>query len=67
MKDIIYREDAIRLAKQGQIQGFEWQFKKLCELPSAQPEWRIGEWIEKPNISECDYELHTMGMISEGW
>ena len=38
MNDLISRQDAIRLAEQGQIQGFEWQFKKLCELPSAQPE-----------------------------
>ena len=34
MGDLISRQDAIRLAEQGQIQGFEWQFKKLCELPS---------------------------------
>ena len=38
MNDMISRADAIRLAEQGQIQGFEWQFKKLCELPSAEPE-----------------------------
>lgn len=36
--DLISRQDAIRLAEQGQIQGFEWQFKKLCTLPSAEPE-----------------------------
>ena len=38
MGDLISRQDAIRLAEQGQIQGFEWQFKKLCELSSAEPE-----------------------------
>ena len=38
MSDLISRQDAIRLAEQGQIQGFEWQFKKLCALPSAEPE-----------------------------
>ena len=38
MSDLISRQDAIRLAEQGQIQGFEWQFKKLCDLPSAEPE-----------------------------
>ena len=38
MGDLISRQDAIRLAEQGQIQGFEWQFKKLCTLPSAEPE-----------------------------
>ena len=38
MNDSINRQQAIRLAEQGQIQGFEWQFKKLCALPSAEPE-----------------------------
>ena len=38
MSDLISRQEAIRLAEQGQIQGFEWQFKKLCTLPSAEPE-----------------------------
>jgi hypothetical protein len=47
MSDLINRQDAIRLAEQGQIQGFEWQFKKLCTLPSAQPEPAIPlSWIE---------------------
>lgn len=45
MSDLIYRQDAIRLAEQGQLQGFEWQFKKLCELPSAEPERKKGKWI----------------------
>lgn len=38
MKEMIYKNDAIRIAEQGQVQGFEWQFKKLCSLPSEQPE-----------------------------
>lgn len=46
MGDLISRQDAIRLAEQGQIQGFEWQFKKLCELPSTQSERKKGKWIE---------------------
>ena len=49
MGDLISRQDAIRLAEQGQIQGFEWQFKKLCELPSAEPErkkWTTEEVAE---------------------
>lgn len=33
--DYIRREDAIRLAEQGQVQGFPWQFQKLLRLPSA--------------------------------
>ena len=44
MSDLINRQDAIRLAEQGQIQGFEWQFKKLCALPSAEPR-KKGKWI----------------------
>ena len=38
MKELIDKNDAIRIAEQGQVQGFEWQFKKLCSLPSEQPE-----------------------------
>ena len=38
MKELINRDDAIRIAEQGQVQGFEWQFKKLCSLPSEQSE-----------------------------
>lgn len=44
MNDLISRQEAIRIAEQGQVQGYEWQFKKLCELPSVQP--RKGKWIE---------------------
>lgn len=57
MSDMISRQDAIRLAEQGQIQGFEWQFKKLCELPSAQPERKKGKWLRSGNCIfpyECD-------------
>ena len=46
MDDLISRQDAIRLAEQGQIQGFEWQFKKLCTLPSAEPKHKKGKWIK---------------------
>ena len=38
MKELIDKNDVIRIAEQGQVQGFEWQFKKLCSLPSEQPE-----------------------------
>lgn len=45
MDDLIRRSDAIRLAEQGQIQGFEWQFKKLCELPDVEPEYKeLQDW-----------------------
>ena len=43
MNDLISRRDAIRIAEQGQVQGFEWQFKKLCKLPSAQSERAIKD------------------------
>lgn len=44
--DCISREEAIRLAEQGQIQGYEWQFKKLCTLPSVTPKPKIGKWLD---------------------
>ena len=33
--EYIRREDAIRLAEQGQVQGFPWQFQMLVRLPPA--------------------------------
>ena len=33
--DYIRRGDAIRLAEQGQVQGFPWQFQMLVRLPPA--------------------------------
>ena len=56
--DMISRQDAIRLAEQGQIQGFEWQFKKLCELPSAEPDLRgkcAGCFYVTGNYGACDF------------
>jgi hypothetical protein len=44
--DCISRDEAIRLAEQGQIQGYEWQFKKLCTLPSVTPQPKIGKWLD---------------------
>ena len=51
MDDLIRRSDAIRLAEQGQIQGFPWQFEQLVKLSSAQPERKKGEWIA--TYSDC--------------
>ena len=48
--DCISREEAIRIAEQGQIQGYEWQFKKLCTLPSVTPQQ--ANWIPIKDISE---------------
>ena len=44
--DCISREEAIRIAEQGQVQGYEWQFKKLCNLSSVQPVRKKGKWIK---------------------
>lgn len=54
MGDLISRQDAIRLAEQGQIQGFEWQFKKLCMLPSAEKAQLSGE--DATSICKCPCE-----------
>lgn len=53
-EDAISRQAAIRLAEQGQVQGFEWQFKQLIDLPSVSTEktrmdWNYGEIKELMN------------------
>ena len=35
MDEYIRKQDAIRLAEQGQVQGFPWQFQMLVRLPPA--------------------------------
>ena len=35
--DCVSRREVIRLAEQSQIQGFEWQIRKLVTLPSVTP------------------------------
>jgi len=54
-EDCISREEAIRVAEQGQLQGYEWQFKKLCTLPSVTPTRPNGKWkrISPAGIYEC--------------
>lgn len=60
-EDCISREAAIRIAEQGQIHGYEWQFKKLTILPAVTPKTKIGHWIfvdkakEHAHCSECGY------------
>ena len=54
-EDCISRQEAIRIAEQGQIQGYVWQFKKLCTLPSVEPERKMGKWHL---LDEC---------ANEGW
>lgn len=57
--DCISREEAIRVAEQGQVQGYEWEFKKLCTLPSVTPKQKVGKWIEycyqNLSCSNCGY------------
>ena len=47
-EDAINRAAAIRLAEQGQVQGFEWQLQKLIALPPVTPTRKKGRWIRKP-------------------
>ena len=51
--DAISRDDAIRLAEQGQIQGFEWQFKKLCTLPLVTPQPKAGHYEKHIDHTDC--------------
>ena len=58
-EDAISRQDAIRIAEQGQIQGYIWQFKKLIELPPVSSLEKSNKWIP---VSErlpekCGYYL----------
>lgn len=46
--DYIHREDAIRLAEQGQVQGFPWQFQMLIRLPPA-------DVVEVVRCGKCRY------------
>jgi DNA-directed RNA polymerase subunit RPC12/RpoP len=57
MSDLISRQDAIRIAEQGQIQGYMWQFEQLVKLPSAE---KTGKWTKetkhyKDQLQEFDY------------
>lgn len=49
-EDYISRQEAIRVAEQGQIQGYEWQFKKLCNLPSVIPKSTDTEELGKTDV-----------------
>lgn len=57
--DTISRQAAIRIAEQGQVQGYEWQFKELVKLPPVTPQPKMGRWIRVTDRSghlvwECD-------------
>ena len=47
MSDLISRQEAIRIAEQGQVQGYEWQFKELVKLPSVTPQEPTDTWSIK--------------------
>lgn len=51
-KEYISREDAIRLAEQGQVQGFPWQFQMLVGLPSA-------DVVQVVRCKDCKYNATT--------
>lgn len=46
-EDCINRQAAIRIAEQGQIQGYEWQFKELIKLPSVKPQEPKTDMLDK--------------------
>lgn len=56
MKDeYIRREDAIRLAEQGQVQGFPWQFQMLVRLPPADVvPVRHARWRHYEGMYACE-------------
>lgn len=61
--DVISRQAAIRLAEQGQVQGFEWQFKKLVDLPSVSME-KIG-WTPVSEGLPSDDEYVIVSVLDD--
>ena len=53
-EDCVDRKQAIRLAEQGQVQGFEWQIQKLVTLPRVAPARKKGRWIR---VTETDFGI----------
>ena len=61
--DCISREEAIIIAEQGQIQGFEWQFKKLCTLPPVTPKFTDEEIQKMQELEQAQLEkAYELGM-----
>ena len=52
MTEYIRREDAIRLAEQGQVHGFPWQFQMLVRLPPA-------DVVPVVRCKDCKYNATT--------
>ena len=66
--DCVRREEAISIAEQGQIHGFEWEIKKLCTLPSVVSSTKALEQAETHEDTTCklvrelpyDYDIHDI-------
>jgi hypothetical protein len=63
-EDCISREEAIRVAEQGQIQGYEWEFKKLCNLPSVTPSYKSIKTELEPS-EDCISRAEALKAIEE--
>ena len=64
MGNLIRRSDAIRLAEQGQIHGFLWQFKQLVNLPSAEPEIIYCKDCKKHDLPpNCYYQGRYISVV----
>jgi hypothetical protein len=62
--DCISREEAIRVAEQGQIQGYEWEFKKLCNLPSVTPSYKSIKTELEPS-EDCISRAKALEMLGD--
>lgn len=65
--DVISRQEAIRLAEQGQVQGFEWQIKKLITLQSVVPIRKKGKWENGNPICPCCGEDKFKDLDADIW
>lgn len=70
--DCVSRDAVIRIAEQGQVQGYLWQFQKLCALPSVTPESNIH--IDPISCDVVNQQIHELlkvtgdvGEISDGY
>jgi hypothetical protein len=62
--DCISRDEAIRVAEQGQIQGYEWEFKKLCNLPSVTPSYNSIKTELEPS-ADCISRAKALEMLGD--
>lgn len=64
-RDAISRDDAIRIAEQGQIQGFEWELRNLVALPSVNPQPKTAYWEHSDREHPEDWHCSNCGAIVE--